>query len=114
MTTNPGPKAVDGYGGDIQGRLLHTLAGMTAGAGGQWDQAETHFCHALDQAEALRLRMERPDLLRFYAGMLIERGRPEDEPRIQELLQEALETYQSLLMPRHAELCTQLLDALQL
>ena len=99
---------VDGYGGDIQGRLLQTLAGMAAGAGGRWDLAEAHFRQALDQADTLGLRMERPDLLRFYAGMLKERGRPEDRPRIQELLQEALETYQSLSMPRHAELCTQL------
>ena len=104
---------LDGYGGDIQGRLLHTLAGMAAGAGGRWDQAETHFRQALDQAEALGLRMERPDLLRFYAGMLTERGRPEDEPRIRELLREALETYGSLSMPRHEDVCTQLLDALQ-
>ncbi len=104
---------VDGYGGDIQGRLLHTLAGMAAGAGGHWDLAETHFHRALEQVETLGLRMERPDLLRFYARMLVERGRAEDEPRIRQFLQEALETYRSLTMPRHAELCTQLLNALQ-
>jgi tetratricopeptide (TPR) repeat protein len=103
---------VDGYGGDIQGRLLQTLAGMAAGAGGQWALAETHFRQAIDQAETLGLRMERPDLLRFYAGMLVERGRREDEPRIRQFLREAIETYQALSMPRHEELCAQLLHAL--
>ncbi|MGH9011691.1 MAG: hypothetical protein ACRDYF_17870 [Acidimicrobiia bacterium] len=103
---------VDGYGGDIQGRLLQTLAGMAAGAGGRWDKAETHFRQALHQAETLGLRMERPDLLRFYAGMLFERGRPEDQPRIRQFLHEATETYQALSMPRHEQMCTRLLDAL--
>ncbi|MCA1846201.1 MAG: hypothetical protein LC792_24015, partial [Actinobacteria bacterium] len=103
---------VDGYGGEIQGRLLHMLAGMAAGAGGRWDEAETHFNKALDQAEILGLQMERPDLLRFYAGMLIDRGRPEDEPRVRQFLDEATETYQALSMPRHEEMSAQLLDAL--
>jgi tetratricopeptide (TPR) repeat protein len=99
---------VDGY---FHGRLLHMLAGIAAGAGGRWDDAEKHFREALRQAESIGQRMERPDILRFYAGMLIERGRPEDKEPARQLLQEAIEVYQEISMPRHEEMSRQLLHS---
>ena len=99
---------LDGY---THGRLVRTLAGMAAGADGRWDEAEAHFGRALRQAEAIGLRMERPDLFRFHAGMLIERGRPEDRQRSRRLLEEAIRAYQEFSMPRHEQMCRELLQS---
>jgi len=99
---------VDGY---FHGRSLHMLAGIAADAGGQWDDSEQHFREALRQAESLGQRMERPDILRFYAGMLIERDGPGDKDRARQLLQDAIEAYQEISMPRHEEMSRQLLHS---
>jgi hypothetical protein len=53
--------------------------------------------------------MERPDILRFYASMLLERGAPEDQQQARQLLEEALETYREMSMPRHVAMAEALL-----
>jgi len=99
---------VDGY---FHGRSLQMLAGIAAGAGGQWDDSEQHFQEALRQAERLGQRMERPDILRFYAGMLIDRDGSGDRERARQLLEEAIKAYQQISMPRHEEMARQLLHS---
>ncbi len=98
--------------GQFHGRVLHMLAALAAGAGDRWDEAERHFRDALRQVETIGQRMERPDICRFYAGMLIERGRPEDQDPARELLREAIEAYEEMSMPRHVEMSTHLLHSL--
>jgi tetratricopeptide (TPR) repeat protein len=97
---------VDGY---IHGRPMHMLAGIAAGADRRWADAEGHYRAALEVAGRLGQRMERPDILRFYASMLLERGAPEDQQQARQLLEEALETYREMSMPRHVAMAEALL-----
>lgn len=91
------------------GRLVHTLAGIAAAAGGRWATAEEHFEKAVAQAEELSHRIERPEVRRFYAQMLIERDAPGDRDRAGELLQESIDAYRAIGMPRHEEMAGALL-----
>jgi len=100
---------LDGY---IHGRQLHMLAGIAAGAADRWDEAEGHFETALAEAARLGQQMERPDILRFYAQMLAERGDPDDHDRARLMLAEAAETCTSLGMPRHVDLANRVLEGL--
>jgi hypothetical protein len=85
-------------------RLLATLAGLSAACAGDWDQAESHFEHALQLARDLPMRLEEFDACRFYARMLISRGRPRDRARARGLLAQAVAGYAAFEMPRHAEM----------
>jgi hypothetical protein len=87
-------------------RLLETLAGISAGAGQDWDSAEAHFEAALQLAVALPSRLEQADARRFYADMLDARGAAGDAKRAETLRAEALVIYTVMGMPRHAELVT--------
>jgi tetratricopeptide (TPR) repeat protein len=93
-------------------RLLRTLAGIAASAARQWDESEQHFQESIRFADEQPLRIERPDVRRFYAQMLLDRGRPGDRDRAAQLLAEALTQYQEIGMVRHADLAQSL--ALQL
>ena len=88
---------LDGY---LHGRQLHMLAGIAAGAGGRYEQAERHFKTALAEAERIGQRMERPDILRFYAG------------QAQSMLAEAAATFAALGMPRHVDMVHRALNSL--
>src|SRR5205814_698475 len=100
---------LDGY---IHGRQLHMLAGIAAGAADRWDEAERHFEMALAEAARIGQQMERPDILRFYAQMLAERGGPGDHDRARSMLAEAAETFTSLGMPRHVDMANRVLQAI--
>ena len=104
-----GGTVVDGY---IHGRQLHMLAGIAAGAAGRGNEAERHFETALTDAERIGQRMERPDILRFYARMLIERAGSGDIDRAAAMLTEAAEAFVAFGMPRHVELAAADLRAL--
>ena len=95
---------LDGY---IHGRLLHMLAGIAATAHDP-ELAERHFEEALTHAKRLGLRMEDPDIRRFYAAMLIERSGPGDHERARALLAEAIAAYRTIGMPRHQRLADNL------
>jgi len=90
-------------------RLLDTLAGIAAGAGGKWAQAEEHFRTALRRAEELPHVIEQPEARRFYARMLLDRNAPGDRETARRLLTEAVEMYRRIGMPKHVELAEALL-----
>lgn len=85
-------------------RLLETVAGIAAAAGGQSKLAEQHFEEALRQAHEIPFKSEQAEARRFYAGMLIERDRAGDREKAKQLLEEAIEGYRGIGMPRHVEL----------
>ena len=91
-------------------RLTHTIAGVAAAAARQWDVAEEHFKIAMQQAESFPNRLEQAEIRRFRAMMLIDRAAPGDREKAQTLLNEALEIYERIGMPRHVEMVRRLLD----
>jgi len=106
--------AVIRWGGD---RLLQTVAGIAAAAGGQWDKAEEHYRTALRQAHELPVVIEQAEVRRWYARMLIDRDAPgdpstgsgRDRDRARELLTEAIAMYRRIGMPKHVEMAEALL-----
>jgi tetratricopeptide (TPR) repeat protein len=99
---------LDGMGGG----LLQAVAGMAAGAGGQWEKAEEHYQTALRQAHDLPHKIQQPEVRRWYARMLIDRDAPGDREKARELLTEAVEMYGQIGMPKHQEMAQALLDTL--
>jgi tetratricopeptide (TPR) repeat protein len=91
-------------------RLSQTIAGVAAAAGRQWEAAEEHLQMAMQQAESLPYRLEQTELRRFHAMMLIDRSGVGDRDKAQTLLNEALQSYERIGMPRHIEMTQALLD----
>jgi tetratricopeptide (TPR) repeat protein len=91
-------------------RFTQTIAGIAAGAAGRWKAAEDHFRMATDQAESLPFRLEKAEVNRFHAMMLLNRAEPGDYENAQELLRQALASYGHFGMPRHVEITQALLD----
>ena len=83
--------------------------GISAACGEQWDVAERHFQKALEQANEMPVRSEQPEVRRWYARMLLDRGQPGDEDRARELLDEATVMYEEIGMPRHLEMAREML-----
>ena len=90
-------------------RFTQTLAGIAATAARQWKAAEEHFQTALQQAESIPHRLEQAEIRRFHAMMLIDRAAQGDREKAQTLLNEALESYAQIGMPRHVEMTEALL-----
>ncbi len=90
-------------------RLTQTVAGIAAAAAHQWEAAEDHFQTAMLQAESFPNRLEQAEIHRFLAMMLIDRFAAGDREKAQILLNEALESYTSIGMPRHIEMTQTLL-----
>jgi hypothetical protein len=88
--------------------LPHTTAGIAAACGAQWEHAATHFETALRQAHDLPHRLEQPEVRRWFAWMLLERGAEGDRERARTLLDEAIAAYGALGMPRHRALAAAL------
>ena len=93
--------------GNLQ--LWQLLAGMAAGAGQQWTDAEDHFETALRQAHTLPHKIAQPEVRRWYAWMLLDRNQPGDMEKARTLLNEAIEMYSAIGMPKHVELTKRLL-----
>jgi tetratricopeptide (TPR) repeat protein len=91
-------------------RFTHTIAGVAAAAARQWQAAENYFQIALQQAEAFPQRLERAELQRFHAMMLMDRAASGDRDQARNLLSEALKSYTQIGMPRHIEMTHTLLD----
>jgi tetratricopeptide (TPR) repeat protein len=68
---------------------LSRIAGISAAAAGQWDEASAHLDRAWDECQQLPNRFERPFVLRWRAWTLARRGRSRDARRARELLAEA-------------------------
>jgi hypothetical protein len=94
-------------------RLLQTTAGIAAAAGRRWDRAEDHFQLAMRQAEDLPHKLEQPEVRRFYARMLLDRGAPGDNEKARQLLREALGMYRKIGMPKHEEIAETMLHELK-
>jgi tetratricopeptide (TPR) repeat protein len=94
-------------------RFAQTIAGVAAAAAGQWQAAEEHFQIATQQSESLPYRLEQTELRRFHAKMLIDRSAAGDHQKAQTLLNEALQSYERIGMPRHVELTQTLLARCQ-
>ena len=94
-------------------RLLQTVAGMAAAAGERWEQAETHYRKALEQAHAIPFRSEQPEVRRWYAQMLIDRDEPGDRDKARAFLGEATEMYRTIGMPKHIEMTEKMSADLQ-
>ena len=90
-------------------RLLQTVAGIAAAAGGRWEQAETHYQTALKQAHEIPFRSEQAEVRRWYAQMLLDRTAPGDCDKARTLLGEAIEMYRTIGMPKHLEMAESLL-----
>jgi class 3 adenylate cyclase/tetratricopeptide (TPR) repeat protein len=90
-------------------RLLETVAGIAAGAGGKWAEAEGHFQTAMRRAEEMPHVIEQPEVRRFYARMLLDRDGPGDREKARDMLTEAVEMYRSLGMPKHVEMAEAML-----
>jgi hypothetical protein len=90
-------------------RLLATLEGMSAACAREWDRAEAHFDEALRLSLELPMRLEALDARRFYAQMLVARGRPRDRDRARELLAQAAAGYVAFEMPRHEAMASAIL-----
>jgi tetratricopeptide (TPR) repeat protein len=84
-------------------------AGLAAAAIGKYDEAETFFRDALEEAERLPIKLEQPEVRRWYAKMLMDRNGPGDHVKARELLEEAIDGYRTLGMPRHLEMAKELL-----
>jgi tetratricopeptide (TPR) repeat protein len=85
-------------------RLLDTVAGIAAGAGGNWAKAEEHFQAALRRCQELPHIIEQPEVRRFYARMLLDRNAQGDREKARGLLSEAVEMYRRIGMPKHVEM----------
>jgi len=85
-------------------RFTHTIAGVAAAAAHEWEAAEGHFPIAMKQSESFPNRLEQAEIRRLHAMMLLDRAGPGDRNRAQTLLNQALETYTLIGMPRHLEI----------
>ncbi len=90
-------------------RYTQTIAGLAAAGAHQWKAAEGHFQVARRQADFLPDRPEQAEIGRFHAMMLKDRAERGDREKARTLLNEALETYTLIGMPRHIEMVQTLL-----
>ncbi len=83
-------------------------AGIAAACGRDWAAAEEHYETALDQAHEMPHRIAQADIRRWYARMLLDRSGTGDRERARELLEEAIEVYRELGMPKHLAIAERL------
>jgi tetratricopeptide (TPR) repeat protein len=77
-------------------------AAIAAACGERWEAAEEHYRAGLRQADEVPHRLMQPELRRWYARMLLERGAAGDRERARALLGAAVAAYEELGMSRHA------------
>jgi hypothetical protein len=93
----------------VRGRLVQIAAGISAAAAGDWSKAEEHFQAATEVADRLGLKRERVDLLQFRAWMHLWRNGDNDRGSARRLLAEAVAEYEEMGMPRHVEVCREMM-----
>jgi tetratricopeptide (TPR) repeat protein len=89
-------------------RSLHTIAGIAARCAERWSDAERSFDVAISAADSVPLHLEAADARRYYAEMLLARGKRADRDRARELANEALKVYERAGMPMHVGLAREL------
>jgi tetratricopeptide (TPR) repeat protein len=87
----------------FDGRITEMIGGMAAAAAGRWEQADAHYRSVADTAARMGHRIEQAEVLWFHARMLLDRGTGQDRDRARVMLEEAIERYRALAMPRHVE-----------
>ena len=90
----------------------HSVAGIAAAAGRQWEKAEEHFETALRQAHEVPAVLAQPETRRWYARMLIDRDSPGDRDKARQLLEEAIAMYRRIGMPKHVDVAEGMLGGL--
>ena len=92
--------------------LSAPIVGIAAGCAGEWDEAVACFERGLQQAIDLPSVLDQPEVRRWYAWMLLRRDAPGDRDRAGELLREAIAQYETLGMPLHLEIATEMLASI--
>ena len=92
------------------GSLAETAAGIASAAGEQWETAEPHFETAIRQAHDFPDKIAQPETRRWYAQMLLDRDAPGDREEARRLLDEAIEMYREIGMPKHVEIAEKMLN----
>jgi tetratricopeptide (TPR) repeat protein len=90
-------------------RFTQTVAGIAAAGARHWEAAEDHYQTALQQAESIPHCLERAEIRRFHAMMLMDRAAKGDREKARALLGGARESYVQIGMPRHIEIADALL-----
>jgi class 3 adenylate cyclase/tetratricopeptide (TPR) repeat protein len=91
------------------GAFASRVAAMTAATIGEWDVATELFELALGDLEVHRNVFERPRIDHWYGKMLLDRGRSEDRDRAHNLIGSALDEYERMGMPVHADMARELI-----
>ena len=76
--------------------LFSRIAGISAAAARQWDEAAAHFERAWDECQRIPNRVERPFVLWWWAWMLRQRGAASDAGRVATRLAEARAHFREL------------------
>jgi len=92
-------------------RPVDRFAAVAAAAAGQWEAAEDHFDKALARSAALSHRFARPDVLRTWGQVLLERDTQGQDRRAREMLEESLAEYRVMGMPMHVDQVESLLKS---
>jgi hypothetical protein len=77
--------------------------GLLASTLARWEDAEHHFEDAIATNERIGARPWLAHTQEDYARMLLDHGRPSDQERAAELLEQALDSYRELGMRSYAE-----------
>ena len=85
-----------------------TAAGIAAACGADWQNAERHHQTAVRQMDEIPHKIMQPESRRWYARMLLDRAGPDDEDRARVLLDEAIQMYGDLGMPRHLDIAKEM------
>ena len=88
----------------LNSRLWQMVAGIAAAGGKHWNAAQQHFEAALKQAHELPHKVAQPEVRRWYAWMLLDRGASGDRDKARTLLGEATAMYRTIGMPTHLEM----------
>src|SRR5262249_49773421 len=91
-------------------RMPEIAAGTAAAAGGDWNAAAAHFASAARLAESLPHHVERIEVRRYHAMMLLDRGASGDRDVADAELRAALAAYVRIGMPQHEQLVRRLLE----
>ena len=88
------------------------VAGIAAACGQHWDAAQEHYETALQQAHDLPHKIAQPEVRRWYAQMLLDRNQDGDRDKARTLLDEAMNQYRTIGMPKHLEMAERALAAI--
>jgi len=83
---------------------LETAAGIAAACGADWENAERHHQAAVRQMDNIPHKVMQPESRRWFARMLLDRDGSGDHDKARVLLDEAIQMYGDLGMPRHLEM----------